>query len=126
MTHLQYDTNSPGANGWEAGTYGGQTVNTKTRNFADGSYVLVNIADAGSEKPAIYSSGFVPAPLGQGYISRTVKVTTTRPKAFPAAISANGPVALSGGAIVDRSEEHTSELQSHHDLVCRLLLEKKK
>src|SRR5437773_7701532 len=24
-----------------------------------------------------------------------------------------------------RSEEHTSELQPHHDLVCRLLLEKK-
>src|SRR2546428_4764833 len=29
-----------------------------------------------------------------------------------------------GGA--DRSEEHTSELQSRSDLVCRLLLEKKK
>src|SRR5438034_3844711 len=29
-------------------------------------------------------------------------------------------------AIIDRSEEHTSELQSHSDLVCRLLLEKKK
>src|SRR5437667_6210799 len=28
--------------------------------------------------------------------------------------------------LVLRSEEHTSELQSHHDLVCRLLLEKKK
>src|SRR5437773_6708889 len=28
--------------------------------------------------------------------------------------------------VVSRSEEHTSELQSHHDLVCRLLLEKKK
>src|SRR5438034_5471177 len=27
---------------------------------------------------------------------------------------------------VRRSEEHTSELQSHSDLVCRLLLEKKK
>src|SRR5574343_1981707 len=27
---------------------------------------------------------------------------------------------------VTRSEEHTSELQSHHDIVCRLLLEKKK
>src|SRR5437773_9770860 len=26
---------------------------------------------------------------------------------------------------IARSEEHTSELQSHHDLVCRLLLEKK-
>src|SRR5437773_4598506 len=29
-------------------------------------------------------------------------------------------------ALEKRSEEHTSELQSHHDLVCRLLLEKKK
>src|SRR5947207_9453378 len=28
--------------------------------------------------------------------------------------------------IKERSEEHTSELQSHSDLVCRLLLEKKK
>src|SRR5437773_5930534 len=32
------------------------------------------------------------------------------------------PTSLHGS----RSEEHTSELQSHHDLVCRLLLEKKK
>src|SRR5438034_7994343 len=31
-----------------------------------------------------------------------------------------------GGAADQRSEEHTSELQSHSDLVCRLLLEKKK
>src|SRR5436190_17391632 len=29
-------------------------------------------------------------------------------------------------AVRVRSEEHTSELQSHSDLVCRLLLEKKK
>src|SRR5438132_7454073 len=29
-------------------------------------------------------------------------------------------------SIAGRSEEHTSELQSHSDLVCRLLLEKKK
>src|SRR5438270_11970447 len=28
--------------------------------------------------------------------------------------------------LVDRSEEHTSELQSQSNLVCRLLLEKKK
>src|SRR2546429_6424374 len=35
---------------------------------------------------------------------------------------------LSGGWLVefDRSEEHTSELQSRLHLVCRLLLEKKK
>src|SRR5260370_6758218 len=31
-----------------------------------------------------------------------------------------------GPAVPDRSEEHTSELQSHLNLVCRLLLEKKK
>src|SRR5690242_20865790 len=30
------------------------------------------------------------------------------------------------GQIEERSEEHTSELQSHVNLVCRLLLEKKK
>src|SRR3954464_12915830 len=32
----------------------------------------------------------------------------------------------SGGKTCARSEEHTSELQSHDNLVCRLLLEKKK
>src|SRR5438034_7461801 len=31
-----------------------------------------------------------------------------------------------GRVPLTRSEEHTSELQSHSDLVCRLLLEKKK
>src|SRR5438034_6861499 len=34
--------------------------------------------------------------------------------------------ATQGEALGHRSEEHTSELQSHSDLVCRLLLEKKK
>src|SRR5215204_7502967 len=32
----------------------------------------------------------------------------------------------SGSTTAGRSEEHTSELQSHSELVCRLLLEKKK
>src|SRR5690242_20810643 len=38
------------------------------------------------------------------------------------------PVSTSGSVTVtpNRSEEHTSELQSHVNLVCRLLLEKKK
>src|SRR5947207_9283238 len=36
----------------------------------------------------------------------------------------HGAVAVHGDDL--RSEEHTSELQSHSDLVCRLLLEKKK
>src|SRR5437773_8467744 len=36
------------------------------------------------------------------------------------------PDAASGFLVRARSEEHTSELQSHHDLVCRLLLENKR
>src|SRR5690349_21866827 len=38
-------------------------------------------------------------------------------------VHANGPATATSGS---RSEEHTSELQSRRDLVCRLLLEKKK
>src|SRR5260221_2097703 len=37
----------------------------------------------------------------------------------------DGVVRVRGKYLVPRSEEHTSELQSHSDLVCRLLLEKK-
>src|SRR5215204_3847516 len=38
-----------------------------------------------------------------------------------------GEVGTCGSGVLGRrSEEHTSELQSHSDLVCRLLLEKKK
>src|SRR5438067_5182866 len=44
------------------------------------------------------------------------------PKTNSTAFS-NGPDPRS---IAERSEEHTSELQSRFDLVCRLLLEKKK
>src|SRR5260221_9663925 len=36
------------------------------------------------------------------------------------------PTSVATAAARWRSEEHTSELQSHSDLVCRLLLEKKK
>src|SRR2546425_6383873 len=41
-------------------------------------------------------------------------------------LGAHPPVALALGAGLERSEEHTSELQSLAYLVCRLLLEKKK
>src|SRR2546430_16214358 len=45
-------------------------------------------------------------------------------------LSCSGPLpsnrAHSSGSCSPRSEEHTSELQSQSNLVCRLLLEKKK
>src|SRR5690242_21579909 len=48
--------------------------------------------------------------------------------AAPAVVAAalDGAKDWQGGEIPGRSEEHTSELQSHVNLVCRLLLEKKK
>src|SRR5476649_2240036 len=51
--------------------------------------------------------------------SRTL-VHCRHPRAYP------GPRACRHPHRCPRSEEHTSELQSHSDLVCRLLLEKKK
>src|SRR5947207_14131556 len=45
--------------------------------------------------------------------------TANRPASPAGAPAGSAPAAA-------RSEEHTSELQSHSDLVCRLLLEKKK
>src|SRR5256885_13126341 len=44
----------------------------------------------------------------------------------PAPLSAPAPVPVPAPAKPYRSEEHTSELQSPCNLVCRLLLEKKK
>src|SRR5947207_7643646 len=53
------------------------------------------------------------------FLAMAIDVETRRPRL------SNIVGGLSGPAI-RRSEEHTSELQSHSDLVCRLLLEKKK
>src|SRR5690349_23055770 len=47
--------------------------------------------------------------------------TTASTAAAPSSSAADGVVVFA-----NRSEEHTSELQSRRDLVCRLLLEKKK
>src|SRR5438034_3320762 len=59
----------------------------------------------------------VPAGVTAGEIVRVSPPLTT-----PVAVKAMRLTATSSV----RSEEHTSELQSHSDLVCRLLLEKKK
>src|SRR5437773_7606503 len=60
---------------------------------------------------------------------RDVKQMNFTPEEFATYALRSGDILLNEGQspeLVGRSEEHTSELQSHHDLVCRLLLEKKK
>src|SRR5438034_5629465 len=63
--------------------------------------------------------GYCHAPVGSFRPSHPS--TSIRSPSIPCAISS-----LALAKIWERSEEHTSELQSHSDLVCRLLLEKKK
>src|SRR2546430_9523998 len=48
------------------------------------------------------------------------------PASRPPAAARSNPGLEPGEAVSARSEEHTSELQSQSNLVCRLLLEKKK
>src|SRR3989440_1210392 len=45
---------------------------------------------------------------------------------MPSRVSISSRIRSDHGSAPKRSEEHTSELQSRSDLVCRLLLEKKK
>src|SRR3712207_8897991 len=57
----------------------------------------------------------------------SINVTLTLAQTNSAALLGTTSVAAQGGVATfsDRSEEHTSELQSRQYLVCRLLLEKK-
>src|SRR3712207_7659204 len=60
-----------------------------------------------------------------GHDVRVVETRSAGPVGVHAAASEDGLRVLSVLAAADRSEEHTSELQSRQYLVCRLLLEKK-
>src|SRR5260221_5075094 len=60
------------------------------------------------------------------HIGCEVKGIDLREPLRPDTISAIYRAWLDHAVLLFRSEEHTSELQSHSDLVCRLLLEKKK
>src|SRR5947207_7765520 len=71
----------------------------------------------GPTPPGAGWNGGRPAPSTRTCAATRRSPTCTEPTpSGPAARPCAGP----------RSEEHTSELQSHSDLVCRLLLEKKK
>src|SRR5690606_41186097 len=76
----------------------------------------------GSSSPGLASAGL----LGR---SDLIKASMSSPFDRPGICRGAGCVTGQTGRIIeppDRSEEHTSELQSRENLVCRLLLEKKK
>src|SRR5690349_23627237 len=58
--------------------------------------------------------------------ARRLRHLAGRPARLHAADVSRGDVHPGRDAADERSEEHTSELQSRRELVCRLLLEKKK
>src|SRR6266516_5197242 len=64
-----------------------------------------------------------PSPERPGHL---VLVLNTLPFAPPSSLFSDGLVYRLLLRPLTRSEEHTSELQSPYDFVCRLLLEKKK
>src|SRR5206468_11882819 len=85
---------------------------------------LFRSSDAAFDSPP-NSTSSQPAPSG----SRPI-LSTLRPFAFMSLIRRSSipsrPIGLNSSSRgTSRSEEHTSELQSRSDLVCRLLLEKK-
>src|SRR5260370_13028369 len=86
--------------------------------------------------PGHLSVGFVAlnVPAGFAFHSQTCRSQCVRDAGMMGAWPSIGPSkpwpnsvgCCAAAAVRPRSEEHTSELQSHLNLVCRLLLEKKK
>jgi Tfp pilus assembly protein PilX len=101
FTHLNDDavlTN----NGWNALTVNSNLVYQKRRDFTNsGAYFLTSLSNVTASTVDVYARGFVPAPLGTGYISRLVHLTTTNPVTFSKAVAAVGTITMSGGAMVD-------------------------
>src|SRR5215204_7495921 len=89
-----------------------------------GSSVKIISAQAASVKSAIIAP--VSRRTDQWGSAHVFEPTRCRPVPQPAHYVHPGRSRMAGALAVSRSEEHTSELQSHSDLVCRLLLEKKK
>src|SRR2546427_5442941 len=84
---------------------------------------------AGSQPPAVNNQQATIAGHrsgGRANGSAVSAVAVAPPPALPTPAEIANAAADAGNYSLKRSEEHTSELQSQSNLVCRLLLEKKK
>src|SRR5690606_41889816 len=81
----------------------------------------------GPAPPEIYTLSLHDAlPILVTFVPLSLTNSTRNPLAGDGIVSSVVHVSQSGHDQAGRSEEHTSELQSRENLVCRLLLEKKK
>src|SRR5699024_11710854 len=89
--------------------------------LADGSRKVIDVDDVEvGSRIAILPGGMIPVDGKVLSGEAEVNEAAVSGESVPV-LKINGDQVLSG----TRSEEHTSELQSRFDLVCRLLLEKK-
>src|SRR5690606_11794388 len=80
----------------------------------------------GAEAGANFMAGAVGTVLEEYSIPTGELLSFMGSQAIDTVLSATLVTSTLKGPVQDRSEEHTSELQSRENLVCRLLLEKKK
>src|SRR5206468_11436275 len=66
------------------------------------------------------------SPFGRAASDSSPTAKVVESSCLPSSLRAGALRSFLAGESAKRSEEHTSELQSRSDLVCRLLLEKKK
>src|SRR5699024_11331176 len=110
---LKVDVRAPG----DAASRQDRTV--QGHNLDDSS----TFADLGSSPSTLTAGGSATGDLTPGRPPRTRRMSRHRVGAHPARHRAHPQ--LRQAEPLPRSEEHTSELQSRFELVCRLLLEKK-
>jgi hypothetical protein len=84
------------SNSWTAGTNG---IYHKSRTFSDGTYFGAYIQVA--TNPIIISTGFVYFAYDKTYISRRVKVVTTRVQPTPGGLNARGGITFEGNSYMD-------------------------
>src|SRR5699024_12865398 len=103
-----------------------EKVKELLKGFVGGGNYLLNIGPRGDGSIVEFEAKALRE------IGAWIKRHPSAPKAASTYVDSYswGEIKYLGGAlylmIEDKSEEHTSELQSRFDLVCRLLLEKKK
>src|SRR5207249_8473480 len=105
----------------------GRALGEVLRAISDEQPVLVLVDDAQwVDRESLLALGAVARDLTQAPLFLVFTITAQPPRADLDALRVRIGRELLGAAVrLERSEEHTSELQSRFDLVCRLLLEKK-